>query len=46
VINPGSCCFNHSCAILTLPQKQVEWFGLSGQPISRVWNWGENQRSG
>ncbi|MCW8917301.1 MAG: metallophosphatase family protein [Gammaproteobacteria bacterium] len=43
VINPGSCCFNHSCAILTLPQKQVEWFALGGQPISRVWNWGENQ---
>jgi putative phosphoesterase len=43
VINPGSCCFNHSCAILTLPQQQVAWFALGDQPISRVWNWGENQ---
>jgi hypothetical protein len=43
VINPGSCSYNHSCAVLTLPSLQVEWFALCGKPISRVWNWGRNQ---
>lgn len=43
VINPGSCSYNHSCAILTLPSLEVEWFALGGKPISRVWNWGSNQ---
>lgn len=40
VINPGSVRFNHSCAILTLPDLQVQWFALSGQPIQKSWNWG------
>lgn len=40
VINPGSSCFNHSCAILTLPDLSVQWFGLSGQAIKKSWNWG------
>lgn len=40
VINPGSCCFNHSCAILHLPELQVEWFALSGRKLEPVWNWG------
>lgn len=43
VINPGSSSFNHSCAILTLPQRRLVWFPLSGQPISKVWNWGSNE---
>lgn len=43
LINPGSCTFNHSCAIVTLPQLRVEWFALGGKPISVVWNWGENE---
>lgn len=43
LINPGSCTFNHSCAIITLPEMRVEWFPLCGKPISLVWNWGENE---
>ena len=41
LINPGSCTFNHSCAIITLPEIRIEWFPLCGKPISLVWNWGE-----
>ena len=40
VINPGSTAFNHSCAILTLPQRRVEFFALGGHKIRRIWNWG------
>ena len=40
LINPGSTRFNHSCAILSLPDLQVQWFALSGQPITKSWNWG------
>lgn len=40
VINPGSCRFNHSCAILVLPELDVEWFSLSGEDIRPAWNWG------
>ncbi len=43
VINPGSTVFNHSCVVLTLPQRTVEWYGLSGKEIERVWHWGSNQ---
>lgn len=39
VVNPGSTAFNHSCAILHLPECRIEWFGVGGE-ISRVWNWG------
>jgi len=39
VINPGSTRFNHSCAILSLPDCTVEWFGLSGSEPQRIWNW-------
>lgn len=46
VINPGSCSFNHSCAVLTLPSLEVEWFALSGKPITRVWHWGANLPGG
>lgn len=45
LINPGSCTFNHSCAIVTLPELHVEWFALSGKTISTIWNWGEHQAS-
>jgi putative phosphoesterase len=41
VINPGSSAFNHSCAILRLPEMTVELFALSGKPVERTWNWGE-----
>ena len=40
VINPGSSQFNHSCAVLSLPDLNVQWFALSGQPIKKSWNWG------
>lgn len=40
VINPGSTVFNHSCAILHLPECRVEWFAVGGE-ISRAWNWGD-----
>lgn len=40
VINPGSCRFNHSCAMLVLPEMTVQWFALSGQAIQKTWNWG------
>ncbi|MFZ2855273.1 MAG: metallophosphoesterase family protein [Rhodocyclaceae bacterium] len=43
LINPGSCTFNHSCAIITLPEQRVEWFPLGGKPISLTWNWGTNE---
>lgn len=39
VVNPGSSVFNHSCAILHLPECRVEWVAL-GSDISPVWNWG------
>jgi putative phosphoesterase len=39
VVNPGSTVFNHSCAILTLPECNVEWLALSGNEIKRTWNW-------
>lgn len=39
VINPGSTRFNHSCAILSLPDMKVRWFALSGQRIEKSWNW-------
>lgn len=46
LINPGSCTFNHSCAVLTLPEARIEWFPLGGKPISPVWNWGEYELQG
>jgi putative phosphoesterase len=41
VINPGSTRFNHTCAILTLPECTVEWLSLSDQAPQRVWNWSD-----
>lgn len=42
VINPGSTAYNHSCAVLTLPDMTVQWFSLSGKQIVKAWNWGMN----
>jgi putative phosphoesterase len=41
VVNPGSTRFNHSCAILQLPQLVVTFHPLAGrsQPLLS-WNWG------
>ena len=38
VINPGSTLFNHSCAILSLPDKSVDFFALSGKTPILSWN--------
>ena len=43
VMNPGSTLFNHSCAILHLPEMKFQLLPLSGKAISKVWNWGANQ---
>ncbi len=40
VINPGSTQFNHSCAILSLPDLEVRIFPLSNQTLLKSWNWG------
>jgi len=40
VINPGSTRFNHSCGILSLPELELQTFGLSGRQPVKSWNWG------
>jgi putative phosphoesterase len=40
VINPGSTRFNHTCAILSLPELELQIFGLSGRQPVKSWNWG------
>ena len=40
VINPGSTKFNHSCAILSLPDLEVRIISLSGKTVRKVWHWG------
>lgn len=40
VINPGSTVFNHTCAILSLPDPDVQIVPLSGKKPRRVWHWG------
>ena len=40
VINPGSTLFNHTCAILTLPEMEVRFIALSGKQPLLSWNWG------
>jgi len=42
VINPGSTLFNHTCAILSLPELTVEWFSLSGEQAIKAWHWDGN----
>jgi protein phosphatase len=39
VVNPGSSVFNHSCAILNLPEMTVKVFPLSDEQIEKTWNW-------
>ncbi len=43
LINPGSTVYNHTCAILTLPEMDVQIFPLSNQEPVLTWNWGMNQ---
>ncbi len=40
VVNPGSTLFNHTCAILTLPEMTVQVLPLSGRKPVLSWNWG------
>ncbi len=40
VINPGSTTFNHTCAILSLPELKVSIVPLSGKTPRKVWHWG------
>ncbi|MEN8207052.1 MAG: metallophosphoesterase family protein [Pseudomonadota bacterium] len=42
VVNPGSSAFNHSCAILRLPEMTVQVFPLSGKVIEKNWNWADH----
>jgi predicted phosphodiesterase len=44
VVNPGSSAFNHSCAILRLPEMQVQVLPLSGKAVRPVWQWGDHLR--
>ncbi len=44
VINPGSTLFNHTCAILTLPDMEVRFIPLSGKKPLLSWNWGMLQK--
>ena len=38
LINPGSSVFNHTCAILTLPEQDVQFYPLSGKEPVLSWN--------
>jgi putative phosphoesterase len=40
VVNPGSTLFNHTCAILTLPEMSVRILPLGGKTPVLSWNWG------
>jgi putative phosphoesterase len=42
VVNPGSSVFNHSCAILRLPEMTVQVVPLSGKAVKRNWNWADH----
>lgn len=44
VVNPGSTRFNHTCAILHLPEMEVEFLPLGGKRPEKVWNWGMQYR--
>ena len=45
MINPGSTRFNHTCAILSLSEMSMEWFGLSGKQPVMSWNWADEKIS-
>ena len=40
VVNPGSSVFNHSCAILSLPELTLRNFALGGHDMIKCWNFG------
>ncbi len=39
VINPGSTKFNHTCAILSLPELEIQIYPLSNKKPVHVWHW-------
>ena len=43
VVNPGSTKFNHSCAILDLPELEFRALPLGDKKVVASWNWGTNQ---
>jgi len=44
VINPGSTKFNHTCAILTLPELKVSVYPLTNKAPLKVWNWRQMEK--
>jgi len=40
VVNPGSTRFNHTCAVLSLPEMDVRFIPLGGRAPVPAWNWG------
>lgn len=40
VVNPGSTRFNHTCAVLSLPEMEVRFLALGGSKPVLAWNWG------
>lgn len=40
VVNPGSTKFNHTCAVLSLPEMAVQILPLAGKTPVMTWNWG------
>jgi putative phosphoesterase len=40
VVNPGSSLFNHTCAIISLPEMAVEVYPLEGKEPLLSWNFG------
>ncbi|MCH8845533.1 MAG: metallophosphoesterase family protein [Proteobacteria bacterium] len=44
IINPGSTKFNHTCAILTLPELTVQVFPLSNKEPLKTWNWSQMEQ--
>jgi len=46
VVNPGSTRFNHSCALLSLPEREVHFIPLGGREILPAWNWGMERGRG
>lgn len=41
IVNPGSTRFNHTCAILSLPESEVRFIPLGGRTPVMAWNWGQ-----
>jgi putative phosphoesterase len=46
VVNPGSTRFNHTCAILTLPEMSVEFLPLGGRTPKLTWHLGGGWEQG